>query len=344
MGSLLTCPASIAIAGWHRRWSDAAPPASGLAVAAAWRDDGGVPRDAVTGGFGFTGRAIAEALLARGRTVVTLTTHPRPADPLAPRIEVKPLDFDRPAELAASLAGVDVLYNTYWIRFPRKGLTYETAVARSEVLLAAARQAGVRRIVHVSVVGARRDGPTPYVRGKGTLEDRIRGVRLEWAIVRPTLTFGPGDILFNNLAWALRRLPVYGIPGRGHYPIQPVHVDDVARICVESGEGPPGVTTDAAGPETPQYVDLVRLVRSAVGSRALIVPMPGWAVLAAGRFLAPIVHDVVLTRNEILELTTGFLRSHEPPRGTIAPSAWIAEHGPELGRRWTSELKRNYAR
>jgi len=301
-------------------------------------------RDAVTGAFGFTGRAIAEQLLARDRSVVTLTTHPRPADPLAPRIEVKPLDFDRTADLAASLAGVDVLYNTYWIRFPRKGLTFDTAIAHSEVLLAAARQAGVRRIVHVSVVGASRDGLTPYVRAKGTLEDLVRSARLEWAIVRPTLTFGTADILLNNLAWALRRLPVYGIPGRGHYRIQPVHVDDVARICLEAADGPSGVTADAAGPETPEYVELVRAIRSAVKSRSLIVPMPAWAVLAAARYLGLVVHDVVLTRHEVIELTTEVLTSKEPPRGTTSLSTWIAEHGAELGRTWSSELKRNYDR
>ena len=301
-------------------------------------------KDAVTGAFGFTGRAIAEGLLARGRSVVTLTSHPRPADPLAPRIEVKPLDFERSADLAASLAGVDVLYNTYWIRFPRKGLTFEAAIAHSEVLLAAARQADVRRIVHVSVVGASRDGPTPYVRAKGTLEDRVRSARLEWAIVRPTLTFGPGDILLNNLAWALRRLPVYGIPGRGRYRIQPVHVDDVARLCLEVADGPSGVTTDAAGPEKPEYVELVKAIRSAVGSRSLIVPMPGWAVLAAARYLGLVVGDVVLTRHEMTELTTEFLTSKEPPLGTTSLTTWIAEHGADLGRRWSSELKRNYDR
>jgi NADH dehydrogenase len=305
-------------------------------------DHDDVPKDAVTGAFGFTGRAIAEALLARDRSVVTLTTHPQPADALASRIEVRPLLFERTADLAASLAGVDVLYNTYWIRFPRKDLTFDTAVAHSEVLLAAARQAGVRRVVHVSVVGASRDGATPYVRAKGLLEDHVRSARLEWAIVRPTLTFGPGDILINNLAWALRRLPVYGIPGRGRYPIQPVHVDDVARIALEVGDGPSGVTTDAAGPETIDYVELVRAVRSAVGRRTPIVPMPAWAVLAAARFLGPIVHDVVLTGHEIVELTSGSLTSKEPPRGTIRASEWIAAHGARLGRRWSSELKRNY--
>ncbi len=299
-------------------------------------------KDAVTGAFGFTGRAIAEALLAGGRSVVTLTNHPRPEDPLAARIEVKPLDFDRSANLAAALAGVDVLYNTYWIRFPRAGVTFETAIARSEVLLAAARQAGVRRFVHVSVVGADRAGLTPYVRAKAAFEDRVRGARLEWGIVRPTVTFGPNDILINNLAWALRHLPVYGVPGRGRYPIQPVHVDDVARICLEVAEGRSGVVADAAGPEAMAYRDLVRVVRSAVGSHSLVVPMPHWAVLTAARFLGPIVHDVVLTRHEVLELTSGFLTSKEPPRGTIRPSAWIAEHGAELGRTWASELKRNY--
>lgn len=298
----------------------------------------------MTGAFGFTGKAIANALLRAGRSVVTLTTHPRPDDPLAKQMDVRPLDFDRPADLAAALTGVDVLYNTYWMRFPRGGATFETAVARSEALLAAARQAGVRRVVHISVVGADRRGATPYVRAKGVLEDRVKSARLEWAIVRPTLTFGPNDILLNNVAWALRRLPVYGIPGRGRYPIQPVHVDDVARICLELAAGPSGATADAAGPETLPYVDLVRTVRQAVRSRAILLPMPGVGVLAASRVLGAVVHDVVLTRHEVLELTRGLLTSQEPARGTIRATDWIIEHGDELGRRWASELGRNYDR
>ena len=184
----------------------------------------------------------------------------------------------------------------------------------------------------------------PVVRAKAAVEDRVRDARLEWAIVRPTLTFGSNDILINNLAWALRRLPVYGIPGRGRYPIQPVHVDDVARICLEAAEGRSGLVTDAAGPETPSYRDLVGTVRSAVGSRSLVVPMPAWAVLVAARAMGPIVHDVVLRRDEITELTTGFLTSREPPQGQIRPAEWIAQHGSELGRRWASELARNYSR
>jgi nucleoside-diphosphate-sugar epimerase len=165
---------------------------------------------------------------------------------------------------------------------------------------------------------------------------------IEWAIVRPTLTYGPNDILINNLAWALRRFPIYGIPGFGHYSVQPVHVDDVARICVEAAAGPSGVVLDAAGPETMTYRELVDRVRSAVQSRSLVVPMASALVYAAARVLGLLVHDVVLTRDEIRELTSSLLTSHEPPRGAIRLSEWLPANAATLGRHWSSELARNY--
>ncbi len=302
-------------------------------------------RDAVTGAFGFTGRALTERLLEAGREVVTLSRRSGVGDPLLDRVRVEPFDPDGAGaveRLTAVLDGVDTVYNTYWLRFPRDGMTYERAVGQSAVLLEAARRAGVRRFVHVSVVNAGIFAATPYVRAKAALEAVVQASGVEWAIVRPTLTFGPNDILINNLAWALRRLPVYGMPGLGRYTVQPVHVDDVARICVEAASGPAGVALDAAGPETLEYRRLVGLVRSAIGSRSLIVPMPHAAVLAAARVLGLLVRDVVLTRDEITELTSSFLTSPEPPRGVIRISEWVAEHAAELGRRWSSELARNY--
>ena len=274
-------------------------------------------RDAVTGAFGFTGRAIAAALLNEGRDVVTLSRRNPRGDPLAARIAVEPLDFTRPDRLIEALAGVETLYNTYWLRFPRGDMGYERAVEQSAILLGAARQAGVARVVHVSVVNASLDGPTPYVRAKARLEAVVASCGVPASIVRPTLTFGPGDILVNNLAWALRRLPVYGIPGDGQYPIQPVHVDDVARICLEAAQAEPGTTIDAAGPDTLSYREMVEIVRGAVGSRSLVVAMPSIMVLAAARVLGLVVRDVVLTSDEILELSSGFLASRAAPLGRI---------------------------
>jgi NADH dehydrogenase len=299
-------------------------------------------RVAVTGAFGFSGQAIAERLLDAGHDVVTLTRRSGVDHPLASRVAVRPFDTDRPDELGASLAGVDTLYNTFWLRFPRGGSTFEGAVARSAALLASAREAGVRRVVHVSVVNASADADTPYVRAKAALEAVVRASGMEWAIVRPTLTYGPGDILINNLAWALRRFPVYGLPGLGRYTVQPVHVDDVARICVDAGTGEPGRVLDAAGPEILPYRELVHLVRDAIGSRSVVLPMPGPVVLLTAKLLGLVVRDVVLTADEIRELTSSLLTSAHPPLGTIRASDWVREHADDLGRRWSSELSRNY--
>jgi len=299
-------------------------------------------RVAVTGAFGFTGRALTERLLAAGHEVVTLTRRTGAGDALASRVSIRPFDAASSDALTASLHGVETLFNTHWLRFPRAGATFEGAVARSAALVAAARDAGVRRIVHVSVVNAAPDAETPYVRSKAALEAVVRASGLEWAIVRPTLTYGPNDILINNLAWALRRLPVYGIPGLGRYTVQPVHVDDVARICVEAAGGPSGAVMDAAGPETMTYRELVGWVRTAVGSRSIVLPMPGTVVLTTAKLLGLVVRDVVLTRDEIRELTSSLLTSHEPARGEIRISDWLPANAAALGRRWSSELARNY--
>jgi len=299
-------------------------------------------RDAVTGAFGFTGRAIATRLLEAGREVVTLSRRTGRSDDLTRRMAVKPLDFTRPDQLVEALTGVETLYNTYWLRFPRGALSYERAVEQSVILFVAARQAGVGRIVHVSVVNASTDGPTPYVRAKGQLEAMVEVSGIPASIVRPTLTYGAGDILVNNLAWALRRLPLYGIPGDGRYPIQPVHVDDVARICIEAAGAAAGTTIDAAGPDTLTYREMVEIVRKAIGSRSVLVPMPRVAVLAAARLLGLLVRDVVLTSDELLELSSGFLSSRASPLGRIGFASWVGANADALGRRWSSELSRNY--
>ncbi len=299
-------------------------------------------RDAVTGAFGLTGRAIAVQLLDAGRDVVTLARRVDRADPIALRLAIHPLDFAAPDHLADALSGVDTLFNTYWIRFPRGASTFERAVKHSSTLFAAACRAGVRRLVHISVVNADTEAETPYMRAKGELERRVVESGLDWSIVRPTLTYGPNDILVNNLAWALRRLPIYGIPGDGSYLIQPVMVDDVARICIEAADGDAGLTADAAGPETITYRDMVATVRSAVRSRSLVVPMPTWAVLGAARALGVLHRDVVLTRHELSELSSGLLTSHAPPLGRISFREWVDANADGLGRRWASELARNY--
>jgi len=299
------------------------------------------PLDVVTGAYGYSGRYIAERLLDAGRSVRTLTS--RPAPPGA-RIEARPFSFDDRAQLAESLRGAQTLYNTYWVRFPRGEVSYERAVANTNVLFAAAREAGVERIVHVSITNPDERSPLPYFRGKAVLEQALRESGTSHAIVRPTVVFGREDILVNNIAWILRRLPLFVVPGSGDYRLQPVYVEDLARICVELGGSRDDTVVDAVGPETYTFDELVSVVRNAVGSRARIVHAPPTVAFALGRAIGRAVGDVLVTRDELRGLMDDLLVSREPPLGETSFHAWVEAHASELGSAYASEVARHYAR
>jgi uncharacterized protein YbjT (DUF2867 family) len=298
--------------------------------------------DVVTGAFSYTGSYIARRLLGSGRGVRTLSRAAEPEHPLAPVVEFARLDFSRPDELADAMRGAQTLYNTYWIRFPRGGQTFETAVANTRTLLEAAVSAGVQRVVHVSVSNPSADSPLPYYRGKAAAEDVVRSCGISHAIVRPTLVVGRGDILINNIAWMLRRLPLFVVPGDGRYCVQPVAADDVADLAVELGLADVDAVRDAAGPEVFEFNDLVSLIGDAVGGRARVAHLPVGLAIPLARAAGLVLRDVPLTRDEVRGLELGLLVSSEPPAGRRRFSDFIRENAKALGRAYESELARNF--
>jgi NADH dehydrogenase len=296
---------------------------------------------AVTGAHGYSGLHIAGRLLEAGLPVRSLTGHPDRPGPFAGRVEVVRLAFDDPARLRAALAGVKVLYNTYWVRFDHGASTFARAVEHSRRLFAAAAEAGVERVVHVSITNPSPGSRLPYFRGKAEVEAALSATGLSHAVLRPAVFFGGRDVLVNNIAWLLRRLPVFGVaPGR--YGIQPIHVEDLARLAVAQGASREGVTLDAVGPETFDFAELVRLVRRAVGSRALVTPVPRWLLLLTAGLVGKVVGDVALTADEVAGLSEGLLVSRAPPTGATRFSGWLGRHAAELGTEWASELGRHY--
>ena len=299
--------------------------------------------DVVTGAFSYSGRFIAAQLLERGRGVRTLTNHPRPDHPLASRIPTYPMDFLDDAALVTALTGTDTLYNTYWVRAPHGGLTHIGAVENTKRLIDAARRAGVRRIVQTSIANPTASTRS-YYRGKAALEDAVRSSGLSYAIVRPTLLFGEGDVLINNIAWLLRHLPVFAIPGDGRYRLQPMHVKDHAALQVEVGSHPGDVVVDSAGPEIFTFDELVHVLRRAMNLRRLVVHTPSVLALAGATVAGRLAGDLLLTRDELDDLMDDILVSHEPPRGTTRLSEWLAANRDTVGRRYASEVDRHYRR
>lgn len=297
--------------------------------------------DVVTGAFSYSGSSIARQLLSTGRRVRTLTGHPERAGGER-SVDIKVLTFDDPISLTRSLEGATTLYNTYWVRFPRGRMNHAAAVANSRTLFCAARDAGVERIVHISITHPSISSPYAYFRGKAEVERALAEVGVSYAVLRPAILFGGDGVLINNIAWLLRRLPVFAVGGSGFYRIRPIHVDDLASLAIGQASSRSNRVIDAVGPEQPSFFELVSTIRDAVGSHSRIVRVPGAIVPTLSRLLGLIVHDVLLTKEEYKAMATGLADTDGPPTGTTRLSEWIAQNAEALGRSYANDIVRHF--
>jgi uncharacterized protein YbjT (DUF2867 family) len=295
---------------------------------------------AVTGAFGYSGKYIAERLLAEGRSVITLTNSLHRENPFGDQLQAVPFHFDEPHKLAESLRGVSVLYNTYWVRFNHKSFTHADAVRNTIILFEAAVQAGVKRVVHISITNPSVDSPLEYFSGKARLERALVESGLSYAILRPTVLFGKEDILVNNIAWVLRHLPVFGVFGDGQYKVQPIYVDDLAEFAVAQGKKQENVVIDAIGPETFTYRELAAHIGEIIGKKRPIVSVPPALGYAVGWVIGELVGDVMITREEIEGLMANLLFVDSPPAGHTKLTDWAKARAATLGLHYTSELAR----
>jgi uncharacterized protein YbjT (DUF2867 family) len=302
------------------------------------------PRAVVTGAFSYAGSVIARRLLDQGYEVVTLSRRDTPSGhALADRIRREPLQFADANALARALEGADVLFNTYWIRFARNGMTFADAVENSRRLFVAARSAGVRRIVHLSVTNASAGSRFDYFRGKAAVERALAETTGDHAVIRPSLVFGGREeILINNIAWLVRRLPVYAVPGDGRYVIQPVSVEDVAELAVAAAARSGSSVEDAVGPERYPFDDFLLLLQQALHTRARLVHLPPAVVATLGTMLGRLLGDVLITREELDALTSEQLVSQHEATGTRSFAEWLPAQSNWLGRHYANELERNW--
>ena len=297
---------------------------------------------AVTGAFSYSGKYITRQLLDRGEEVITLTGHPNRHDPFNERVKAYPLDFDE-AGMTRSLQGVEVLVNTYWVRFDKGDNTQPRAVENTKKLVNAAKAAGVKRIVHISIANPSADSHLPYYWGKAANEKAVIDSGLRYAILRPTVLVGGGeDILINNIAFLLRRLPIFFIPGDGSYGIQPVYIEDLADLAVEGVYSKDNYVIDAVGPDWYTFKDLVKLIGEKVGAKRPLIAVPPRLALLAAQFMSLFVKDVILTPEEVDGLMANLLVSKEPAQGKTRFDEWLAENKNTIGTTYASELRKHY--
>jgi uncharacterized protein YbjT (DUF2867 family) len=297
---------------------------------------------AITGAFSYSGKYVAQRLLARGEEVLTLTGHPSRPDPFLGNVEAHPLDFTDEPGLAASLRGTDIFINTYWVRFDRGSNTFARAVENTRKLVAAAKTAGIRRILHLSVTNPASNSPLPYYSGKAAQEKIVLESGMPYAIIRPSLVFGDEDILLHNIAFLMRKLPFFGLPGDGKYRVQPVYVEDVADLVVEAVYRKDNYTVDAVGPDTFTFKEMLALIGRQIGAQRPLIPLPPSLALRAAQLMSLYFGDVLLTREEVDGLMANLLVSNEPPLCKTRLADWLQANRESVGAHYVSELKRHY--
>lgn len=296
----------------------------------------------VTGAFGYIGKYITRRLLESGERVCTITTHMNKPNPFGSAVQAFPYNFDKPDRLTESLQGARVLYNTYWIRFEYGTLTFQKAVENTKILLACARRAGLQKIVHISVTCASPTSSLPYYAGKGLQEIAVAESRIPYSIVRPTLVFGAEDILVNNIAWLIRTFPAFPIFGSGNYRVQPVFVEDLARIAISSASQATSAPIDAIGPESFTFKEMVQLIASKIKPTVKLIHVPPGFGIALGNFIGFVLRDRLLTRDELKGLMDELLTSRQNPNGATRLSDWIDSNKATVGKRYSSELARHF--
>jgi uncharacterized protein YbjT (DUF2867 family) len=297
---------------------------------------------AITGALSYTGKYATRLLLDRGYRVRTLTHHPYRPNPFGDRIQILPYHFDQPAELRRSMEGATTLINTYWVRFPRGGSTFEAAVRNSRTLIDCAKDAGIRHIVHVSIANPSLDSPLAYYKGKAQVEQALTNSGLSYSILRPTVIFGAEDILINNIAWFVRRFPAFAIPGDGRYGIRPIYVEDMARLLVDAATQNENSIRDAVGPETFAFEDLLRLIAQRTGRSIRLLHIPKAMSYLATLLTGWVLGDVVLTWQEYEGLMCNLLESNAPAAGCTKLSDWLAKNADRVGRHYASEVARHF--
>ncbi len=298
----------------------------------------------VTGAFGYSGKYITRRLLDLGHTVRTLTNSLNRPNSFGAQVEVFPFNFDDLDKLTDSLRGADVLYNTYWVRFNHKNFSHAAGIENSLRLFTAAKKADVRRVVHISITNPSELSSLPYFSGKARLERGLVESGLSYAILRPAVLFGKEDILINNIAWILRRLPVFGVFGDGSYRLQPIYVDDLAELAVNQGQEQSDRVIDAIGPETFSYRELVKTIGTIIGKNRPVISVSPTIGYWSGWLIGKLMGDVLITRDEISGLMQNLLYTSSPPTGSTKLSDWAREHAATLGFHYASELRRRLHR
>ena len=287
-------------------------------------------RVVLVGGTGFVGRAIANRLGEAGVNIVVPTRRRSRAGHilLLPTVEVVDADVHEPATLERLFAGADAVLSLVGVLHSRSGEPYGPGFARAHVelpkkIVAACRQAGVKRLVHISALGASADGPSEYQRSKAAGEAAIRstGADLDWVILRPSVIFGRDDRFLNMFARLAAVFPVLPLAG-ADARFQPVYVEDLAEVVWRSliTADAAGQSFDVAGPSVYTLRQLVEYVSALIGKPRRVIGLPESLGMIQARLLE-LAPQPLMSRDNLRSMRVDNITAGEPLPFGLRPTA-----------------------
>jgi len=259
----------------------------------------------VFGGTGFVGRRIVRHLRLHGFHVRVASRRPDPGHaqrrPDDPQLRSINADVHDARSVADALADAYGVVNAVSLYVEQGRETFHSVhVEGAQRVAAEAQRAGVKRLVHVSGIGADPRSQSVYIRMRGEGELAVREAFADAVLIRPAVMFGPDDAFLTTILKLLERLPIYPMFGNGQMRLQPVHVEDVgqaiAKILQREQTGP--IMFECGGPRVYSYEEFLRTVASAAGIKPLLIPVPfaGWDALA---WIAEMLPSPPITRNQV---------------------------------------------
>jgi NADH dehydrogenase len=258
----------------------------------------------VFGGTGFLGRRIVRHSLDHGFEVRVVSRHPERGTAIfgnnSSALEFVGADVGDDGSVSAAMAGSFAVVNTVSLYVERGSRTFRSVHVEAAARVANhSRASGVKRLAHVSGIGADILSRSAYIRSRGEGEAAVRAALPAATIIRPAVMFGPDDAFLNPLMKMLRMFPVFPMFGRGHTALQPAYVEDVAEAIVRALDVPgPGMVYELAGPQIYTYEQLLRTMGEHLGVRRVLLPMP-FAVWQTLALIAEIMPAPPVTRNQV---------------------------------------------
>lgn len=295
-------------------------------------------RIALLGGGGFIGSYIAERL-AEQDVALTIPTRQRERQKqrliVLPQTELVETNLHDPQALAQLLQGHDAVVSMVGILHGSRRAFEHAHVELVEKIIAACKQQGIRRLVHISALGAATNGPSDYQQTKGLAEERIKSSGLDWTILRPSVVFGVGDSFLNLFAGLLNRLPMLPLAG-AHTRFAPVWADDVARAVVACLHNPLTIhqRLDLTGPRTYTLAELVGYVGRLTAHPRPVISLPAELALLQATLMECLPGRPLMSRDNVRSLAVDNTSPDPFPSGLLgfAPTALESVAPGYLGR------------